>query len=510
MQDSAPLSAQAPPETRPQAVRLLSSGQLIRISLLWYGLQFFWASQQQIVLPHRVEDFVSADQKGFYYMLIKSAGAFMVVLTQFTVGFLSDHTHSRLGPRRPFIITGISGGLLAILFFMFAPGYWWLFAAYMLIEIFINAASIPFQALLPDLVPEKQHDRAGALMGLGNLGGNFLGLLVIIAMPFLFGEGKPMGPETLLLGGNVYDAGNILFLLPLYILALTICTLIVVFSVNETAWAQHERERISGPVFRFSLLPGTLVEFARTGRTAVGSIVRHYLSLDFRTNADFKWLAISRFVIHLGYCTFQAFVAYFAAACLDREGWLLSLGLTPSKSLLKVVLPAMLLFFLLGGLAGNLLSVPVSARFGRLRTIAGSLVCAILLFIPLIFTHNVWVAVGMGLFIGMSWGAFIASDWAFATTLMPKQQSGSYMGIWDFTTLMPQVLAPMIGGPLRDWIYGLQARRLAPGLDPAALPEALMRACEAPAYQIIFGTIIIWFALGIWLLRFVRSGRLPA
>lgn len=494
-------------QPRPGAPQRLSLGQLFRISALWYGLQFFWASQQQIVLPHRVEDFVGADLKGTYYMLIKSAGAFMVVLTQLTVGFLSDHTNSRLGPRRPWIIAGISGGLLAILFFMFAPGYWWLFAAYMLIEIFINAASIPFQALLPDLVPDGQHDRAGALMGLGNLGGNFVGLLVIIAMPFLIGEGKPLGPETLQLGGVSYESGNLLFLLPLYILALLLCAGIVIFSVNENAWAQHARPQISGAVYRLRLLPGVLIAFPRTAATALGSIVQHYLSLDFKTNANFKWLAISRFAIHLGYCTFQAFVAYFTAANLDRAGWLSSLGITPSPSLLKIVLPAMLLFFLLGGLCGNLLSVPLSARFGRLRTIAGSLVCAIALFIPLIFTHDVWVAVGMGLFIGMSWGAFIASDWAFATTLMPKQQSGSYMGIWDFTTLMPQVLAPILGGPLRDWIYGLQAAKLAPGLDPARLPEDLMHACEAPAYQIIFGTIIVWFALGIWLLRKVKLSR---
>ena len=50
-----------------------------------------------------------------------------------------------------------------------------------------------------------------------------------------------------------------------------------------------------------------------------------------------------------------------------------------------------------------------------------------------------WVALGIG------WGAFIAADWAFACTLMPKQHAGTYMGVWDVTTLLPQVLAP-IGG----------------------------------------------------------------
>jgi MFS family permease len=290
---------------------------------------------------------------------------------------------------------------------------------------------------------------------------------------------------------------------------LVVCTAIVVFGVNELGWAQHIRERVGGAVARIKVLPGTVIEFQRTAPTLLGCALREYLKLDLKGNPNFTWLAISRFVIHLGYCLFQAFVAYFAAANLDGQGWLMSMGLTAEKaqSLRGVVLPAILLFFLLGGLAGNLLSVPLARRFGKKWVIGWSLAFAGTLFIPLIFDRNVWVAVSLGLFIGMAWGAFIASDWAFATTLMPKQKTGTYMGLWDFTTLMPQVLAPILGGPLRDWIFAIEAARRAPGVDPQSFDEALKRACEAPAYQVIFATIIVWFGLGIWLLRRVKEER---
>jgi maltose/moltooligosaccharide transporter len=116
------------------APRLLSLGQLMRISALWWGLQFFWASQQLIVMPERVRHFVPIEDLGSYYGMIKSFGALVVLTTQLVVGFLSDHADSRLGRRRPFVLWGTIYGFGAIVFFMFAPSFWWLFAAYMLIS----------------------------------------------------------------------------------------------------------------------------------------------------------------------------------------------------------------------------------------------------------------------------------------------------------------------------------------------------------------------------------------
>ncbi len=484
------------------APSLLSLAQLLRISALWWGLQFFWASQQLIVMPERVRHFVPIEDLGSYYGMIKSFGALMVLTTQLIVGFLSDHAESRLGRRRPFVLWGTLYGFGAIVFFMFAPGFWWLFAAYMLIELFINAASVPFQALLPDLVPKQQHDRAGALMGVGHLGGAFIGLLVVLAMKVLFrGE--------LNIFGQVLPEGYIKLLLPLYFIALIGTMLVVVLGVDEHGWAQYAREKLSGTVLRFKLLPGTLIQFSRTAPTALGTILQAYTSLDLRRQPNFNWLALSRFAVFLGYQTFQAYVAYYTAANLDGAGWLMSLGLSADKAeeMKGMVLPAMLMFFLLGGVAGNLLSTPLAARFGKKWVIGAGLISSGLLFIPLIFTGSVWVAVSMGLFIGVGWGAFISSDWAFACSLMPKTRTGAFMGIWDFTTLMPQVLAPMLGGPLRDVVFKAQAAKLAPGQDPATLSEAIVHACEAPAHQLLFALIILWFAIGFVLLRFVKEER---
>jgi len=101
--------------------QVLTPGQLFRLSALWFALQFFWASQQLAIMPDLIEAFTTKDTQGMLYGLIKSAGALVVIATQLTVGFISDHAYSKLGRRRPFIIFGVLSGCVAITLFMLAP-----------------------------------------------------------------------------------------------------------------------------------------------------------------------------------------------------------------------------------------------------------------------------------------------------------------------------------------------------------------------------------------------------
>jgi MFS family permease len=65
-----------------------------------------------------------------------------------------------------------------------------------------------------------------------------------------------------------------------------------------------------------------------------------------------------------------------------------------------------------------------------------------------------------GALFGVAWGAYAAVDWALASNLVPTQESGRYMAIWHIAMTMPQVVAPLIAGPLGDYWnaqYGLGA-----------------------------------------------------
>jgi MFS family permease len=466
----------------------LTRSQLFSISVLWLGLQFFWTSQQLAVMPVMVELFVGEADKHWYLGLIKGFGAAVVLVCQLTVGFLSDHAHSRLGRRRPFILYGMTSGCLAIVLFMLAPGYWWLFAAYMLIEATINAASVPFQSLLPDLVPRAQHAQAGSYMGLNHLGGNLLGLFAVMGMGLFFGD------DVVRVFGVDRPAGYLL-LLPLYLLFLLGSTLIVLLRADEIGWAQHARETFDGTMRTIRLLPGTLVSFpAAAGASLLSCMLASYAKVDLRRRPNFNWLAASRTVINFGYHTFLTFLAYYIGTNLDTRAWAASMGQDwEGGTLRSMVLALVLLGFVLGGLLGNLLSAPLAQRFSKKAIIAAGIASAAVLFIPVILTNSVWVAAGSGLFIGVGWGAFIAADWAFACSLMPGERTGSFMGIWDATSLLPQVLAPIIGGALVTAIVH------------AFSAQSGLEAAQVLGHRWLFATVVLYFLAGLVLLRPVRE-----
>jgi MFS family permease len=471
----------------------LTSFQILRLSSMWLGLQVFWVTQQLILMDERVKHFVPNEHVGTYLGLLRGAGAVMVLLSQLTVGFISDHTVHKLGPRRPWIIWGTLTGLLGIAGFILAPSYWWLFAAYLFLELTLNAASVAFQSLLPDLVPASQHDEAGKQMGLNHLGGALISVVIFAVMSFLLS-----GKTTVL--GDVKPEGYVPVLLPAYVGFLLLTMLIVVTGIDEHRWRQHVIEPLQGKVRELCVLPGVIARYTQTRPTLLGQIVDFYSKVSLRDNRNLFWLAVSRFAIHLGYSTFLGFIFLYAIANLDSAQWLEGLGLPAAKAAElasggAAVTCVLIIVFIIGGLCGNLASVPLARRFGRKWVISTGIITAGLLFIPLILTRNVNVALLAGVLVGMGWGAFIASDWAFACTLMPKQKSGAFMGLWDATTLLPQIFAPIISGPLRDAILRANAERL--GEVPA----------EALAYQWVFALVILYFAVGLVLLRPLQEAR---
>jgi MFS family permease len=460
----------------------LSTGQIVRLSSLWFALQYFWASQQLVVMPEMVHAYAQPSNMGFLYGLIKSVGAIFVMATQLSVGFISDHAYSKLGRRRPFILFGITTGCAAICWFMLAPSYWWLFAGYILIEITINIASVPFQSLLPDLVPKAQHARAGSVMGWMHMAGYFFGLVTVI-----------------LCGVFMQEAirGYRLVLLPLFLILLIVFALWTVFSIDEHGWAQVAREKLLGAVRSIKLLPGTTIKFAATAPSLLGCMIHDYSKVKLRSQPNFVYLWLSRFTVFLGYAAFIQYIKLHVKSNLAWREWLVSLGIYEETALgmADVAFAVIMLLFIIGGIVGTILSAPLAERYGKKAVIGWGMVLAAVVDIPLVMTGNVWLAIVCGIGIGIGWGAFISADWAFACTLMPKQKAGSYMGIWDISTLLPQVISPALAGVLYQVVYA----------QVATGPQDTQ--AEAVAYKWVISSLLVYFAVGLWVLRYVKEER---
>jgi len=81
---------------------------------------------------------------------------------------------------------------------------------------------------------------------------------------------------------------------------------------------------------------------------------------------------------------------------------------------------------------------------------------------------------------GAAWGAFVTADWALAAAVLPGGAMATAMGIWNFATTFPQVVAPLATAPLVE-----RFNALSPGLGPRA-------AIVLSLIEFALGGALIW------------------
>ncbi|MCS7065395.1 MAG: MFS transporter, partial [Fimbriimonadales bacterium] len=278
-------------------------------------------------------------------------------------------------------------------------------------QLFLNWANGPYQAVIPDYVPPERHGLASAWMGMMTLVGNLIGLalagLALSEPPLLF-KGSPLSTRLLIVGAVLVG-----FLL--------VTMLWTVLGLREPRWqpSRPEDKRVDPRLFYNILL---------------------------NEHPNFRWVVLSRFAFNLGFYTVLLYLEYYL-----RDTMRLGEG-APMQAFVIMTIAT------LTGVLGNWLAGVQADRTSKKRVLyqtAAIMGVGTLLF--LIAPSLSWVYL-LGAIFGFAWGAFAAVDWALASNLVPVQESGRYMAIWHISMTVPQVLAPLVAGPLGDWLnqaYGL-------------------------------------------------------
>lgn len=156
---------------------LICGVPFLTIMLLWQV--YNW------MVPLYLNDFlaekISADKMviGIIMSLDNLFALFMIPL----VAKLSDNCKSKLGRRKPYIIVGI---ILSAIFFMAIPfihesgNIWLLILNILIILISMNVYRAPAVALMPDITPEAQRNKANSLINILGGVGTALGFLLLI------------------------------------------------------------------------------------------------------------------------------------------------------------------------------------------------------------------------------------------------------------------------------------------------------------------------------------------
>jgi len=360
----------------------------------------------------RLLDFVAEAEKNTYLGFLTFTGLVLAMAIQPIAGAISDRSGFSWGRRRPYILLGT---ILAILFLPgigFGGSYAVIFIIYCLLQVSSNTAQGPYQAFIPDLVPKT---RKGLASGVKTL----LEVLGGVALVY---------PIALFM--DRYSIGEGVSWLWLSLGALAIALLGTMLASVLTV---KERPGAGGP------------------QLPLFSSLYKSFKIDVKANRDFVWFLASRLLILMAFTTLQTFALYFlrdVVGVTNPATATARFSIVAVAGMLAVVYPA-------GRLSDRVGRRPIVVSSGLLGALGIALI--------FLFQHSYMLIVLFGGLVGISFGAFMSTNWALATDLVAKGEEARYLGLTNLATAGGAALARLIG-PVIDFF-----NTYSPGLGYAVM-----------------------------------------
>lgn len=210
---------------------MLTSMQLFLMTFGYAGVQVAFSVQTGNM--GRIFQTLGSDptKLGFFFILPPLAG----MITQPLIGLFSDKTWlPKLGRRMPYLIGGCLVSLIVLLLLpntgSFGFGYgsmtalWFGAVTVLFMDLSANVSMQPFKMIIPDMVNEKQTDKAWSLQNIwGSLGG-----VIAFVFPFIL---TSFGVANTAARGVVPDSVRISFYVAAAILLLS--TIFTIINVKE-------------------------------------------------------------------------------------------------------------------------------------------------------------------------------------------------------------------------------------------------------------------------------------
>ena len=381
-------------------------GHHLALTVYWLGNTLMWGALLHMGLQSRLGHWYPESRVGYYLGLIGFAGGVVGTAAQIISGAFSDRSLHRWGRRRPFVLVGSIGAVAGLLLLGGARSFWPFAGAMLLVQLWSNIALGPFTALLPDTVNPRQHGLSSGFMGVARLLGDVGGLLLA---GWLLSETMAVsraGPAA-----SLHFSDQRMFLL---------CALLAAGVVIGSA---------------YTCLGIRETKLLRRPQASVKDIILGSFALDVRANQDFCWLSVSRAVTNVGFYMFLGVLLYFLKFTLHSRN--------PEHDNMMVMLPA-IGAAALASLPSGLLSDRIGRRpmvFAAQFIMAGAaalFACA----------HGMTLAYIAAIPAGLAYGVFTSVEWAFACNLLPAGESARYLGLWNASAVVPQLLAIPLAGAL--------------------------------------------------------------
>ena len=406
----------------------------VKITIYGFALSALWNSLHSIVFPLRLLDMVPEAEKNTRLGLLTFAGLLLAMIVQPIAGAISDRSGFRWGRRRPYLLIGSLLGILLLPGIGLFHSYIVLFIIYCLLQMSTNTAQGPYQAFIPDLVPQ---DRKGLASGVKSL------LEIIGGIAFVRLIGHFMGNYAP--GENALWLWLVLAVLAIVLLGATLATLI---TVKE---APGHASGIQLPVWKMLVCS---------------------FRINIGTDRNFIIFLVSRLLIFMAMATIQAFALFYLRDVLGMTN--------PATATADLLIAAGVGMLLAVYPAGRLSDI-----IGRRPLVISSGLLGASGILVIFWASSYSVVIIGGAIIGVATGAFMSSNWALATDLVPGGEEARYLGLANVATAGGAALSRLIG-PVIDF-----SNRYSAGLG----------------YQIMLGACFAYFIVGSLLLLLIKDRR---
>ena len=403
----------------------LTFWQLWNISFGFFGVQIAYSLQSANI--SRIFATLGADPHSLSFFWILPPLMGMVV--QPIVGKYSDRTWTRFGRRIPYLFLGslIAIAVMCLLpnagnfNFTFAGAMTFGLIALMLLDTSINMAMQPFKMLVGDMVSEEQKSKAYSIQSfLVNAGG-----LVGFIFPFLFAW---FGIANIAPEGQVPDTVKYSFYIGSAILIL--CVLFTTFKVKEMPPKEYAEFHGIDPDKKEEKAPGMLALLKKAPST-------------FWTVGLVQFFCWAAFLYMWTYTNGAIADTVWGTTDVKSEGYQTAGNWVGILFAIQSV--------------GSVLWALVIPKFKNIKTAyMVSLLAGAAGFASVFFIHDQYLLFVSFLLIGVAWAAMLAVPFTLLTNSLSGEHIGTYLGLFNGTICLPQIVAAACGGIMLKLAGGAQ------------------------------------------------------
>ena len=407
----------------------LSFWQIWNLSFGFLGVQIGYSLQNSNTSSIFKSLGADTGQLSLFWLAAPIAG----MIVQPIIGMLSDDSWTKLGRRRPYIFGGALISTIALMlmpncprFLAFAP---LIMGAMLLLfmDLSFNVTMQPFRALVSDMLDDSQKTKGYVIQTfLINLGAVIGGVLPWLITKIMIGMDVDMtvnsGEVPIAISWAYYIGGALLF----------ISVLVTVFKVKEYP-------------------PKEFAEYNGIADADKNAPKENFLQLLGKTPKVMLQLGVTQFFSWGALFIMWTFLfpsiegvvtnnAGIALSSTDASNWV---------GILNAVYP-------IPACIAAIFMTNIANKFGNKIVYAVCLLFGAIGFCCLPLLHNQFALMIPMIGIGIAYAAILSMPYAILSKALDARRTGVFMGIFNFTITIPQIVIGALGGLILKYFFDMK------------------------------------------------------